>query len=155
MTISVTKKPLDDIFNHPLVAALLSRGTTLVEGRIQSFPGGSVIWNIIKPYAAQLAQLAGGYLQNPGEQQIARARKISELCSCMTMTFRKELDAIYQQLIETMKQNRLRWLKERRDSLTDNASLEEREAQKTKLNSTLQTARELCDAIRIEEENSK
>ena len=73
----------------------------------------------------------------------------------MTMTFRKELDAIYQQLIETMKQNRLRWLKERRDSLTDNASLEEREAQKTKLNSTLQTARELCDAIRIEEENSK
>lgn len=155
MTISVTKKPLDDIFNHPLVAALLSRGTTLVEGRIQSFPGGSVIWNIIKPYAAQLAQLAGGYLQNPGEQHIARARKISELCSCMTMTFRKELDAIYQQLIETMKQNRLRWLKERRDSLTDNASLEEREAQKTKLNSTLQTARELCDAIRIEEENSK
>ncbi|WP_300734228.1 dynamin family protein [uncultured Desulfovibrio sp.] len=154
MTISVTKKNLDDICGNPLVADLLSRGADLVEGKIRSLPGGSIIWDIIKPYKSQLTQLAVGCLRGAGAQQTAQMRKISECCSLMAMTFRKELDAIYQEVVEIMRKSRMQWLQERRDRLAVNASLAEREAQKAELNRAIQTAKTLYDAVRTQEENS-
>lgn len=145
--LAVTKIRLPESPDNTWLDDLLQKGLDMADVFAQKFPGGPVVWPILKPRIRDLAKKAQDYLLGDSRAKAAYKREVTGICANLGRLITEGVQQLYETVYAQIKAARLQWLKARRDELARDGSLEQTENDLAHIDAKLATGNVIAEKI--------